>query len=192
VEALLGQTQVEGLALRDGRRFDADLVVLSTGIRPHVDWVRRSGIRCNRGVLVDDRMMTSAPDVYAAGDVAEWRGQVVGLWANAVEQAKIAAANAAGGMGVFRGFLPVTILKCLGIDLVSIGEVPEDGGGVSSSVAAQDGTYRRVVFRHGIPVGGILLGASTGMGELQKLVERGRELQELRRKVLPDEVMAGA
>jgi nitrite reductase (NADH) large subunit len=192
VAELLGAEAVTGLALADGRSFDADLVVVSTGIRPSVDWVRRAGIQCNRGVLVDDRMQTSAPDVYAAGDVVEWCGQVVGLWTNAIEQARVAATNAMGGMAVFRGFVPVTILKCLGIPLVSLGEVLEDGAGITSSVTTGPGTYRRVVFRHGIPVGGVLLGSSTGMGELRKLIEGGVELERLRRKVVPDEVMAHA
>jgi ferredoxin-nitrite reductase len=192
VAELRGAETVTGLALADGRSFDADLVVVSTGIRPNVDWVRRAGIQCNRGVLVDDRMQTSAPDVYAAGDVVEWRGQVVGLWTSAIEQAKVATANAIGGMAVFHGFVPVTILKCLGIPLVSLGEVLEDGAGITSSVTTGPGTYRRVVFRHGIPVGGVLLGSSRGMGELRKLIEGGVELERLRRKVVPDEVMAHA
>jgi NAD(P)H-nitrite reductase large subunit len=149
-------------------------------------------------VLVDDRMSTSAPDVYAAGDVAEWRGQVVGLWTNAVEQAKVAAAGAVGRLGSFRGFLPVTILKCLGIDLVSMGHIQEDGesggggGGITSRTTrdAGAGTYRRIVFRQGIPVGGILLGTSSGMGELRRLIEGGLELERLRHEVVPDDVVA--
>jgi NADPH-dependent 2,4-dienoyl-CoA reductase/sulfur reductase-like enzyme/rubredoxin len=192
VEAILGADQVEGITLADGRRIETDLVVVSTGIRPNVDWVKRSGIRCDRGVVVDDRLQTSAPDVYAAGDVAEWRQQVVGLWTNAIEQAKVAGINAAGGTALFHGFLPVTVLKCLGIDLVSIGEVSEDGGTITSSVVEGPGTYRKVVFRGGIPVGGVLLGTSTGMSELRRLVEGGRELETLRRQVVPDEVVADA
>ena len=193
VAELRGADAVTGLTLADGRSFDADLVIVSTGIRPNVDWVKRAGIQCSRGVLVDDRMSTSSPDVYAAGDVGEWRGQVVGLWTNAVEQARVAAANAMGGTAVFRGFLPVTILKCLGIPLASLGEVLEDGAGITSSVTdARPGTYRRIVFRHGIPVGGLLLGSSSGLGELRKLIEGGVELERLRRKVVPDEVMVHA
>ncbi len=192
VQEIVGQQKVEGLVLADGRCFEADLVIVSTGIKPHVDWVKRSGIQCNRGVLVDDRMQTSAPDVYAAGDVAEWHGQVVGLWTNAIEQAKVAATNAVGRIGFFQGFLPVTILKCLDVDVISIGEIKEDGDAITSNVTAGPGTYRRVVFRHGIPVGGLLLGTSSGMGELRRLVERGLELEGLRRKVVPDEVLASA
>jgi ferredoxin-nitrite reductase len=194
VQELLGDASIEGVALADGRRIDADLVIVSTGIRPNVDWVKRSGIHCDRGVLVDDRMQTSAPGVFATGDVAQWRGQVVGLWTNAVEQGKVAAANAVGRTAFFPGFVPVTILKCLDIPLVSMGEVREDGDGITSRVTcdADAGTYRRVVFRHGIPIGGLMLGTAGGMGEMRQLIEGGVELEKLRRKVVPDEVTASA
>jgi nitrite reductase (NADH) large subunit len=192
VQALVGEAHVEALQLADGRRFEADLVLVSTGIRPNIDWVKRSGLHCARGVLVDDGMQTSAEQVFAAGDVAEWRGQVVGLWTNAIEQAKVAATNAVGQTAFFRGCVPVTILKCLGIPLVSLGEILEDGEAITSraqhDVAAQ--TYRRVIFRHGLPVGGLLLGTSRGMGDLRKLIEGGIELERLRQQVVPDEAMA--
>jgi len=192
VQRIVGDDMVTGLALADGRWVAADLVVVSAGIQPNVEWVRRSGVQCARGVLVDDHMKTSAPDVYAAGDVAEWRGQVAGLWTHAVEQAKVAGTNAAGGNGVFPGVLPVTVLKCPGIDLAAIGEVREDGGGVNSRVTEEGGTYRRVVFRQGIPIGAVLLGTSRGLGDLRRLVENGLALESLRRTVVPDGVAAHA
>jgi NAD(P)H-nitrite reductase large subunit len=195
VKELLGKKKkVSGLSLADGRTFDADVVIVSTGIQPNIEWVKRSGVQCQRGVVCDDRMQTSAPDVYAAGDVVEWRGQVVGLWTNAIEQAKVAATNAMGKMAFFQGFLPVTILKCVGIPLVSIGEVKEDGGPITSRITRdpQTGTYRRVIFRHGMPVGGILLGTSAGMGELRKLLEGGLELEKLKAKVVPEEAVVTA
>jgi ferredoxin-nitrite reductase len=190
VKELAGRDRVEGLVLADGRSFRADLVVVSTGIKPNIDWVKRSGIDCNLGITVDDRMKTSADDVFAAGDVAEWRGQVVGLWTNAIEQAKVAAASAAGKIAFYRGFLPVTILKCLGIPLVSMGEILEDTGGITSKTRhdLKGGVYRRVILRDGIPIGGILLGTTEGMGEMRKLIENGLELEQLRRKVVPDDL----
>lgn len=188
VKEIVGTKDAEGIALSDGRSFEADTVIVSTGIRPNIDWVKRSGIHCNRGVLVDDRMQTSAENVFAAGDVTEWRGQVVGLWPNAIEQATVAATNAAGKFSTFEGFLPVTILKCMDIPLVSIGEIPEDGGEVVSKVQIDEagGTYRRLVLRNGIPVGGILLGTAAGMGELRRLVEKGIELEKLGKRLIPE------
>jgi NAD(P)H-nitrite reductase large subunit len=92
-----------------------------------------------------------------------------------------------GKMAFFQGFLPVTILKCLGIPLVSIGQIHDDGGAITSHTTSdpETGNYRRVIFRDGIPVGGILLGTSSGMGELRKLVEGGLELEKLKHKVVP-------
>ncbi len=193
VLALLGAGRVEGLALADGRRFEADLVVVSTGIAPNIDWVKRSGIDCRRGVLVDDRMQTSAEDVYAAGDVAEWRGQVVGLWSNAVEQAKVAAAGAVGRPAAFSGSVPATVLKCLGIPLFSIGEIVPDGQGVTSQIAAAAATrtYRRVIFRGGLPIGGILLNTTEGMAEMKKLVEAAAQVDRLSRTVFAAPRAAG-
>ncbi len=187
VKELVGEERVQGIRLEDGTFFAANLVIVSTGIQPNVDWVKRAGLHCERGILVGDRMETSAKNVFAAGDVAQWRGQVIGLWTNAVEQAKIAAANAVGKTGFFQGFLPVTILKCLGIPLISMGEIKEDGGTIRSKTTsdAPNKIYRRVILREGIPVGGILLGTSSGMGQMRKLIESGLELEKLREKVLP-------
>jgi nitrite reductase (NADH) large subunit len=194
VQELLGSARVTGLQLADGRRFDADIVVISTGIKPNIDWVKRSGIHCARGVVVDDRMQTSAENVFAAGDVVEWREQVVGLWTNAIEQARVAATNAVGQMAFFQECVPVTILKCLGIPLVSIGDILEDGDGIASRVQydAAGCTYRRVIFRHGLPVGAILLGMSRGMGDVRKLIEGGLQLERLRQQVVADDAMAVA
>ncbi|MBI4469273.1 MAG: precorrin-3B synthase [Acidobacteria bacterium] len=194
VKEICGQAGVEGITLSDGRGFEVDLVIVSTGIKPNIEWVKRSGIHCNRGVLVNDRMQTSTDDVFAAGDVAEWKGQVVGLWANAIEQASVAAANAAGKFSIFEGFLPVTILKCLDIPLVSIGEIEEDGGEVTSRIQIDEatGTYRRLILRNGIPMGGILLGTSKGMGEMRRLVEKGHELEKLGRRLMPETVALAA
>jgi NAD(P)H-nitrite reductase large subunit len=188
VREICGKAAVEGIVLSDGRRFEADLVIVSTGIKPNIDWVKRSGIHCNCGVLVDDRMQTSAENVFAAGDVAEWKGQVVGLWTNAIEQATVAATNAVGKFSIFEGFLPVTVLKCLDIPLVSIGEIQEDGGEVASKVQIDEaaGTYRRLILRNGIPVGGILLGTSKGMGEMRRLIEKGLELEKLGKRLMPE------
>ncbi len=177
VTELRGARHVEGLALADGRAIPADLVVVSTGIAPNMDWVKRSGIHCGRGVLVDDRMQTSAPGVFAAGDVVEWRGMVTGLWNPAIDQARVAAASALGMAARYAAAPPVTILKCPGVSVVSIGEIAEDGGAITSEIEFTSGAYRRLIFRQGVPVGAILFGTLSGLGELRKRVEAGWQQQ---------------
>ena len=194
VTEILGAERVEGVRLADGRRVPADLVVVSTGIKPNVDWVKRSGIRCRRGVIVDDRMRTSAPDVFAAGDLCEWRGQVVGSWANAEEQAKVAGTNAAGRMASYEGVLAATVLKCFPLNVVSLGEIVDDSPEIRSTVIEDPelGSYKKVVFRSGIPVGAILVGPATGLGEVRRLVEGGRDLLHLSQRVLAPTAPASA
>ena len=67
-----------------------------------------AGLRVERGIVVDDAMRTSAPEVFAAGDVCEFNRQVPGLWPVAVEQARVAALNATGGHEVYHEIVPVT------------------------------------------------------------------------------------
>src|SRR3954470_14964815 len=71
---LHGDTRVEGVELRDGRRLDADAVIFSAGIRPNVALAREAGIAINRGIVVDDAMQTGAPGIFALGECAEHRG----------------------------------------------------------------------------------------------------------------------
>ena len=94
---VIGRPAVTGVVLKDGRTVQCDVFLAATGIRPNVGLARDAGVPVGKGVLVDDRMQTRVPGVFAAGDVAEHRGQVLGLWPVATEQAQAAAVNALGG-----------------------------------------------------------------------------------------------
>jgi NAD(P)H-nitrite reductase large subunit len=133
------QGHVQSVSLADGSELSADLVLVAAGIRPNVDLAQAAGLDVNRGVIVDDHMRTSAPHVYAAGDVAEFKGQVYGLWPVAVGQAEVAARNAVGGDHIYKSTPPPTLLKGVGIDLLSTGRT-----------TAMDGD-REVVLDQGDP-----------------------------------------
>ena len=92
--------------LADGRRLPADVFLVAAGIAPSVELARRAGLEVARGVLVDDELRTSDRRIFAAGDLAEWRGSVLGLWPVAVEQAEVAAENAVGGSRAYPGHAP--------------------------------------------------------------------------------------
>ena len=98
---------------------------LAAGIAPNTELARDAGLRVNRGVLVDERMRTERPAILAAGDVAEHAGRVHGLWPVAVEQAEVAADNAVGGDKAYRGSVPFTMLKVVGVELTSVGRFEE-------------------------------------------------------------------
>ncbi|WP_324193679.1 FAD-dependent oxidoreductase [Nocardia otitidiscaviarum] len=124
-----------------------------------LELARRAGLPVARGVLVDDRMCTAAPGVYAAGDVAEHRGRVHGLWPIAAEQAEVAAVNALGGHRTLHAETPATILKGVGLELFTAGRVrPEPGDEVIVSDDPRRRSYRRLVVAHGRVVGATVLG----------------------------------
>lgn len=118
-----GGGSAAAVTLEDGRSLPADLVVISAGVRSNVDLARRAGLKVNQGVVVDERMRASHPDVFAAGDIAEFNGLLYGLWAPAQAQGAVAGRNAAGSEASFSGPPRSTTLKVLGIDLFGIGAV---------------------------------------------------------------------
>jgi NAD(P)H-nitrite reductase large subunit len=145
--------------LKDGAELPCQVFLAAVGIRPNVELARAAGIAVNRGVLVDDRMATSAPGVYAAGDVAEHNGMVLGLWPIAAKQGEVAALNALGGAETLEAEIPACILKGAGIELAAMGRVnPEPGDEliVIDDPAAQ--SYRRIVIRDRRVAGGVVLG----------------------------------
>src|SRR5262249_28666520 len=97
VSRIAGSPHVECIHLEDGQSLYAETFLACTGIKPNVELAASAGLEVKRGVVVDDQMRTSAPEILACGDVAEHRGQVQGLWTTAVDQAQVAAINALGG-----------------------------------------------------------------------------------------------
>ena len=177
-QAIAGNRRAEGVLLQQGELIPADLVVIATGIRSDSRVGEQAGLEVNCGVVVNDLLATSHPDVFAAGDVAEHRGQVYGIWGPAQYQGNIAGLNLAGRGVEFGGLPPSNTLKVLGLDLFSIGPIRADAG---LQVIDEEGDerYFRFVFRDGRLVGAILLGDARLTAVVQKAVEGQREFSAL-------------
>ncbi len=96
IQEITGEDHCTGVRLADGREFPADLVLVSCGVKPTVQLAAESGIAVDRAILVNGRMETNVPDVYACGDCAIFEGVNLQLWSEAGAQGRIAGANAAG------------------------------------------------------------------------------------------------
>ncbi|MGI8550751.1 MAG: FAD-dependent oxidoreductase, partial [Dehalococcoidia bacterium] len=173
--AVTGNGRVQEVLLKDGRTLPCDLFLAAAGITPNIDLARDAGLDVKRGVVVDDRMCTSAAGIYAAGDVAEYRGQVYGLWPVAGEQAQIAAINALGGDKLYKGVVPVTILKVVGVDLMSVGNFQPEAEGdlVIAFEDTDEHRYRKLVISGGKLVGAILLGYPLDATLVSAAVKKG-------------------
>lgn len=98
-------------------------VVAAAGVRPRVKIARECGIKTNRGILVDDHMRTSAADIFACGDVAEFSGAVPGLLTVAAKQGETAGLNASGADAVYQAIVPSPMTKVAGVSVLSVGSV---------------------------------------------------------------------
>ena len=112
VTDVIGESRVAGVALSDGSRIDADVVVVGIGVIPNTEWLEPSGLTLDNGIVCDGSGQ-AAPGVYAAGDVARvanrWHGDSPRIehWTNAVEQGVHAAENALAGPGASTSFSSV-------------------------------------------------------------------------------------
>jgi NADPH-dependent 2,4-dienoyl-CoA reductase/sulfur reductase-like enzyme/ferredoxin len=166
--------------LDDDRYLPVDLFLVAAGITPNVALAKAAELDVGRGVIVDDRMRTSDPAIFAAGDVAEFDRAVLGLWPTAVEQAEVAAENALGGDRAYAGSVPVTILKVVGIELTSIGRF-EPAAHDEEVIALEDESHQRyrklVIDAEGRIAGAILLGYSREVAAVRTAITRGWDVR---------------
>jgi len=187
-QAILGDGRATGVLLQDGRKVEGDLILISTGIRSNVELAREAGLEVNRGVVVDERLRTNAEDVYAAGDVAEFRGRVYGIIPAAMEQAKAAALNMLGQETSYQGTVPSNVLRVVGIDCASIGVVhPPEGEGYRELRKSEAGVYKKLVLKDGRLVGAILLGDRKDVAPISRLIRREADVSRYVERLLDED-----
>jgi NAD(P)H-dependent nitrite reductase small subunit len=187
--AILGGGQsgrVSAVQFADGSTLATDLVVMAAGIRPNIELARASGLRCDRGVLVDDTLLTFDPCIYAVGECVQHRNSTYGLVAPLFEQARVCATHLAeSGIGRYRGSMLSTQLKVTGIDLFSAGDFL--GGPTSEALVLQDtkrGIYKRIVVENSQVRGAVLYGDTSDAAWYCDLMRDGRDIGPLREALL--------
>lgn len=156
--AIENDGDLKTVLLEDGDRIPASIITITTGVRANTHLARRAGLAVDKGIVVNSFMATSHPDIYAAGDCAEYAGSVAGLWEPAQYQGAIAGRNAAGLSSEFGGIPRMNTLKVLGIKMFSMGVIQPDDGSYTEIVEKHEGRYQRFLFHDGVLVGAILLG----------------------------------
>jgi nitrite reductase (NADH) large subunit len=202
--ALLGDSERPGarvarVVLEGGETLEADLVVIAAGIRPRTELARSAGLEVKRGVVVDDHLRTSDPEIFAVGECVEHRGKLYGLVAPLYEQGACLAAAINGDFSKpYQGSLVYSKLKVAGVNLLSVGRFSASPDAeTSEALRVEDtgaGLYRKVVIEDGRAVGAILMGQIDDGPRLVSLVERGVEIRDEaeRRALLLGSLAAGA
>lgn len=177
-----------GVTLAGGQSLPADLVVAALGVKPDTALAQTAGLAVDRGILVDEFLRTSAPDIYAAGDVAETRdlltGQrlVSGLWTNAMEMGRLAGSNMAGASFSYAGAWGVlNALEVAGVPTAVLGlTLLPPGNDYQVWQIRRGNTYRKLVFQGDRLVGALLVGDLEGAGVYAGLIRKQAPLGDLK------------
>jgi NAD(P)H-nitrite reductase large subunit len=169
-----------------------DVVIMATGIKTNLDWLKDSGLRIDRGIIVDDQLRSNALNVYAAGDVAEGLDLITktpavhAIEPTAQEHGRIVGMNMAGKPVRYRGSLIINIVEVCHLDVASFGAWDDGGAEVISGVKADRPAYRKMLFKGDRMTGAIILGPSTDIwttndvGMLKGLVQTGIALGQFK------------
>lgn len=183
VTRLVGEGRVESVEFESGMTMEADIVLFSVGIRPNLGIAREAGIECNRGIVVDRMMRTNAEGVFACGDVAELEGRGFGNWIYAMQMGKVAAMNALGGQVEFKDSVSSVVMNSFGTSVNCIGQTLSEAG--TENIVMHDDSgekFKKLIFKDGKLIGGILIGDSSSYPKLIEAVSQEADISEFKKK----------
>ncbi len=186
-----GEQRVNAVNFADGSSLKADLVVMAAGIRANYQLAANANLECGAGVIVNDQMQTSDPDIYAIGECVEHRGHCYGLVAALYEMAKVCVTNLTGNAAaVYEGTITSTKLKVTGIDVFSVGDFI--GSKQSESLILSDpgsAIYRKLVIENNQLTGAVLYGDMSHSPWYMDLIIEQTDINQIRDQLmfgLPD------
>jgi nitrite reductase (NADH) large subunit len=177
-----GEASVKAVELADGRRIEADAVIFAAGIRPNTQLAKDAGISVNRGIVVDDQLQTSVPNIFALGECAEHRGICYGLVEPAYEQGRVLARHLAARDAAYQGSVVATNLKVSGVSVFSAGDFMGGADG-SEAILLNDirrGTYKKLVIADGRLTGAVLIGDITDALWYLELIRSRQPIAQIR------------
>ena len=182
---ILGDGHVSGVRLKDGTEITADLVVMAVGIRPAVALAKAADLEVDRGIVVNDHMVTSDPAIMAVGECVQHRGEVYGLVAPLWEMCRALADHATEKPTGYAGSVTSTKLKVSGINVFSAGDF--SGGEGCEDIVMRDasrGIYKRVVVRDDKLVGAVLYGDTTDGSWYFDLLKTAADISDIREALI--------
>jgi ferredoxin-nitrate reductase len=188
IDRFFGEKNVTGLRLKSGLTINAQAVVIAIGTVPNIENAKAAGIECKRGVVVDEYLQTSDKNIFAIGEIAEFKGFLYGITAAAEQQSEIVARYLNGDISkYYTGSLLMNILKMHGTDLCSLGEVECPNDPAYEEVLFIDKSkryYKKCIIHNDRLIGAILIGDKNEFLEYRNLIENKIELSEKRLELL--------
>jgi nitrite reductase (NADH) large subunit len=190
-EEILGDGAVKGIRIEEGREIEADIILIQAGVTPNIELAKDAKLETNKGIIVNQYLETSDPDICAVGDCIEYKNQTWGIIPACLEQTKILAAAIMGKRDIkYKGTVPKTTLKIVGIDLTSVGIYdPEDkelmgaGWEILKNIDQKEGCYKKIVLNKSTLKGAILFGERKAIPFVNKNLEAQIDDKELRHAI---------
>jgi ferredoxin-nitrate reductase len=189
IDRFLGEKNISGVRLKSGLHISCHALVIAIGTVPNIEVAKAAGIDCKRGVVVDEYLRTAEKDIYAIGEIAEFKGFMYGITAAAEQQAEIVARFLSGDISkYYSGSLLMNILKMHGTDLCSLGlaEIPNNDPTYEEIIFLDRAKryYKKCIVHNDKLVGAILIGDKSEFLEYKELIENKLELSEKRLQLL--------
>ena len=182
VETIEGENSVTGVRLSDGEIIAADVVIISSGVRANVAVAKQAGIAVNKAIVVNEKMETSAKDVYACGDCAEYNNINYALWSEAAEMGKVAGANAAGEETSYKTIIAPLAFNGMDTSLYAIGDNGKNANKKYKTVVFKDDvkhTFEKYYFANNRLVGVTLIGDTSKMAKVTQALEKPALFNEM-------------
>jgi NAD(P)H-nitrite reductase large subunit len=192
ISSYLGDT-VTGVTVDDGTPIPCELLIVAIGVQPRTELVAGTGVKTNRGIVVDRRMATSAADVYACGDVAEAYDFVYGenrltpIWPNAYLGGRIAGFNMAGVPAEYTGATAMNSLKYFGLAITSAGMVNPPDKSYDMLSQKHDHTYKKVILKDGRISGMVFVGDIEKSGIVFNLMKDRVNVTDFKQALVADD-----
>lgn len=175
--------RADGIILNGGDTLKGQMVIVSAGVRPNLELAKAGGLACDKGIIVNDRLETSAKSIYAAGDVAEHRGIVSGIWPAAMQQGKVAGLNMAGGETAYQGTTMSNILKVAGIDVAAAGNIDAEGRYESQTVSS-DTLYKKLIIENNRIIGCVMVGDTKNFNTITRYITEKKDIGTVKNTLL--------
>lgn len=182
IEAIEGGEKAEGARLADGTVIPAELVIVSCGVRANTALAKEAGIETDRAVIVNEKMETNIPDIYACGDCAQYEGINYAIWPQAVEEGKTAGAQAAGDDNTYSTVPAALSFHGMNTALFAAGDNGQNPDLIYKTVEYKDEgkkQYQKYYFLNNRLCGVILIGDTSRMAEMTEALEHHRQYKEI-------------
>ena len=191
VKSVNGDKKVTGVTLSK-KKLSCDMVILAIGVSPNIELIQDSGIKVNRGIIVDSKMQTNKKDIFAAGDIAEVKEQIEGvqgsfaIWPNAIEQGRIAGLNIAEKDTKYEGAEVVNVLDIFDTPVVAMGRTSKDIGKCKTISRFTPQFSKKILMKNNRIIGLQFIGTIRNVGTFYSLMKKSSNISSIKDRLLDD------